>query len=192
MRTILGVMAAMAALGGAATADPVTGKEARKLVFSPKGAEVEVLDVEFLTDQDRAILQQVGQQQSYYAAIAASPSEGLMSNSLIAAAKYHDVDTAAAKAIEGCNERRNDGSDSCVVVAYVRPKAWEARDLQLSVDATNGLRKEYRKGKGPKALAIAPSTGEWAIAKGDDATEAALADCAAGSGATDCAVVVAD
>ena len=92
----------------------------------------------------------------------------------------------------GCNERRKSGAARCVVVALIRPKGWEARDIQLSVEATTGLRKEYRKGRGEKALAIAPSTGEWAIAKGDGAASQALADCADRSGATDCTVVVAD
>lgn len=192
MRAILCIAAAVTAFGGAAMAEPVGGKAARKLVYPTKSAEVEVTDAAFLTDKDRDLLQQVGAVQPYYGAVAASPSEGLLSTSLVAAAQYHDVDSAATKALAGCNERRAAGASKCVIVAYIRPEGWETRELQLSVAATNGLRKDYRRGKAPKALAIAASTGDWAVAKGDGATERALADCAAATGATDCAVVVAD
>lgn len=191
MRGFLGVVLGVA-LAGAATAEPIGGKEARKQVFSLKGAQVDVLDVEGLSDQDRAILEQVGATQFYYAAIAMSPSEGLMSNSLVAAANYHDVENARTVALEGCNERRESESESCVIVAEVRPKDYEPRDLELSFGATEALRKDYRKGKGAKALAVSPSTGKFSVAKEEGAAEIAISTCAELSEAEDCIVVVQD
>ena len=71
-------------------------------------------------------------------------------------------------------------------------EGWEPRALQLSADATDDLRRSYRKGKGPKALAVSPSTGVWTIARGDGAAAAAVQECQAQSGADDCQVAVAD
>lgn len=180
------------ALAGSAWAEPITGKEARKLTFSPKGAEVEVLDVEGLSDQDKAILEQVAVTQAYYGAIAMSPSEGLMSNSLVAAANFHDVENAREFALQGCNERREDGAETCVIVAEIRPKGYEPRDLTLSVGATEVLRKDYRKGRDAKALAVSATTGKYSVAKGEGAAETAISDCNALAEAEDCLVVVQD
>lgn len=186
------IVAAILLTGAAAQAEPVDGKAARKLVFAPDKVEVVLVSQPFLSEQDAAILNQVGAQQPYYTAIAASPSEGLMSNSLLAAANFHDVDTARAAAIAGCNARKDAKSDDCVIVAEVRPKGWEARPMQLSNEATTALRKEYRKGSGPKALAISVASGDWGIGKGEGAADAALADCAAKSEGADCTVVIQD
>jgi len=192
MRLILSLSLCCACLTAPVWAETVNSKQARALVYSPKKVEVELIERDFLSETDRAILNQVAGQQPYYAAIAASPSEGLMSQSLLAATQFHDVENAQAKALEGCDAARDAASEPCVIVAMVRPKGWEPRALQLSVEATTTLRKEYRKLKAPKALAIAPSTGKWVIADGDGAAEAALAECIAKTGATDCSVAVAD
>ncbi|MBL3580704.1 hypothetical protein JMJ92_21615, partial [Rhodovulum visakhapatnamense] len=74
----------------AASAEPVDGKAARKLVFKPKGAEVTVIDLPFLSEADRKGLVFAGEQQPYYGAIAVAPSEGLISEATLAAANYHD------------------------------------------------------------------------------------------------------
>lgn len=187
---VLGLL--LAGLAGKAIAEPMGGREARKLMFNPAKVEVELIDVAFLSAQDTAILQEVAKQQPYYTAIAASPSEGLMSNSLLAAAKFHDTENAATAALAGCNSRKAEDADPCEIVALIRPEGWEARALQLSGEATQALRKEYRRGRAPKAMAISAATGQWAIAKGETANDDALADCSAREGATDCIVAVAD
>lgn len=179
-------------MAGAAMAEPMIGKEARKQVFALKGTQVDLIEVDGLSDKDRGILEQVAATQFYYAAIAMSPSEGLLSNSLVAAANYHDVENARAAALEGCNERRESGSDACVIAAEVRPKAYEPRGLELSLGASTAVRKDYRKGKGPKALAVSASTGKFFVAKGENAAETAIAGCSELAESDDCVVVVQD
>lgn len=173
-------------------AEPMTGKAAKKQLFTIKRTEVAVRDHPALTETDAAVLQQVGAQQAYYAAIAFSPDEGLASEATVAGTNFHDTAAAEAFALKACNALRKDGSAECAIAAVVLPKGWEERDLQLSVSATAMLRGDYRKGKGPKALAISPSTGQWAVETGDDAGDAALAACAQQAQTDDCTVVVAD
>lgn len=184
---------AMASLGlaGMAAAEPVDGKTARALAFKPKGVEVTLLPLEGLSEQDVKALTLAAEQQPYYAAVALAPSEGLMSTATVAAANYHDVASAGAAALAACNAARKGGTP-CVIAAEVRPRGWEPRALSLSADATVGLRKDYGRARGEKALAISPATGKWAVGKGAGAEAAALATCAAHPGATDCTVVVAD
>ncbi len=189
MRLTTALLAAVA-LATPALAEPFSGKEARKLAFSPKGVDITITEGAGLSDQDLAILNQVLATQAYYGAVAMTPSEGILSEALVAAANYHDVDTARAVALTGCDARKREGSEPCIVVAELRPKKYEPRDLQLSAAATEGLRKEY-KGFGAKALAISASTGSWGVGKGDSAAADAIAACTA-DGADDCAVVIAD
>ncbi|WP_095589157.1 5-aminolevulic acid synthase [Actibacterium ureilyticum] len=179
-------------MGTGALAQPLSGKAAAKQMFKPGTAEVAVTDTDVLSDADRAILEQIAQAQPYYGAVAIAPDEGLASEASVAAANFHDVDAAAAFALQGCNARRKAKGRPCVVVAQIRPKGWQARPLQLSTDATTALAKSYRKAGKTRALAISPTTGKWAIAGGADAGAQAVASCAAQAGAGDCAVVVAD
>lgn len=190
---VTGLAAIMAALAFTlpAGAEPFDGKTARKMVFKPTGVEVALIAHDFLTEQDRMALNYAAQQQPYYAAIAVSPSDGLLSNATLAAANFHDVESARAAALKGCNAAR-EGAQPCVVVAEIRPKGWQARPLSLSADATFGLRKTYGRGRGEKAMAISPATGKWTVEKGAGAAAAALASCARQAGATDCRIVVAD
>ncbi len=171
---------------------PVSAKEARDLVYPANKAEVVLLAHPSLSAQDRAIIQQVAVQQAYYAAMAMSPDEGLASNATVAATHYHDVEHAKTAALAACNERRKPGTADCALVAIIQPKDWQQRPLQLGADATTALRKDYRKGRGPKAFAISPSTGKWAISKGDTARDTALKDCAIAAQSDDCVVVIAD
>jgi hypothetical protein len=189
MRLTTALLAA-AVLATPALAEPITGKEARKLAFDPKGVEITITEGTGLNDQDLAILNQVLATQAYYGAVAMTPSEGILSEALVAAANYHDVDTARGVALSGCDARKREGSAPCIIVAELRPEGWEPRDLQLSAAATEGLRKEY-KGFGAKAFALSASTGNWGVGKGDSAAQDAIAACNA-AGAEDCAVVVAD
>ncbi len=169
-----------------AMAEPLTEKAARKVLFAPKGAAVEMMAGSGLSEQDQAVLALVAAQQPYYGAIAISPDEGMMSEATVAAANYHDTAAAEAAALAECDAKKTGGA-ACVIAALIRPEGYEARPLQLSVDATTALRGDYP-GKGG-ALAISGLTGAWGIGQGADA---ALSACAAKTGATDCIVVVQD
>lgn len=190
MRIFSGVLAALT-LTGAAMAEPVDGKTAKKKLFKPKGTQVEMLAHSFLSDQDKSILVQVAEQQIYYAAIAVSPDDGVISNATLAAANYHSTGPAEVAAKAACNAAKT-GSAACVIVALIRPSNWSQRDLQLSVDGTLAFRKEYRRGRGEKAMAVSPSTGKYAIAKGAGAGPAAVLACNERASASDCKVVIAD
>ena len=178
--------------GGAATAQPLDGRSARAMTFDVDGAEVRLTGTGGLSAAHADVIAQVAAQQPYYGAIALSPSEGLASEAAVAAASFHDVPSARAFALENCNARRKPGASACVIAAEIYPQGWEARDLQLSADASAALRKEYRRGFGAKALAISPATGKFAVAKGEGAQAQAVAACERAAQSGDCAVVVAD
>ncbi|SMX42802.1 hypothetical protein [Actibacterium lipolyticum] len=188
------ILSSIIALSGAAAmAEPLSGKAARKLMFPTKGGVVKVIAHDFLSKNDRDLLAQVSAQQPYYGAVALSPDEGLMSEATLAAANYHDVESASRAALAGCNAARQKGSKTCVIAAEIRPKGWKPREIQLSRDATAGLRDEYKGGKGAKALAISPATGKWAYVNMDGpAAQAAVAECNEEANTDDCRVVVAD
>lgn len=186
------ILSATLALGlsGVAVADVLTGKAAKKALFSGEKVAVQVMTQSFLVDNQAEILGSVATQQPYYGAIAVSPKEGLMSEATVAAANYHSVDAASVAALAGCDAARK-ADAPCVIVALVRPKGWEPRPMQMSADATAAFRKDYG-GKGA-ALAVSATTGTWGIAKGENAAVAAVAACAEKlTGANDCAVIVAD
>ena len=185
MRNMLAIMAMLAA--GPALADPLSGKAAKKLIFPVKGVEVEILADSGLAADQQQVLAIVAEGQSYFGAIAISPDEGLMSEATVAAANHHDTDAAAKAALAECNAKKTGRAD-CTVVALIRPKGWQPRELQMSLAATVGFRAEY-KAKG-SALALSPATGAWGIATGDGAAEAALATCSAD--ADDCALAIID
>ena len=171
-------------LAGLAGAEVLNGKTAKAALFAPVKAEVEILADAGLPDDQAKALEMVGGQQPYYGAIAISPDEGLMSEATVAAANYHDTEAASKVALAECNAKKT-GKAPCVVAALIRPKGWEARDLQLSSDATAGFKADYKDG----ALAVSNSTGAWGVGA-DDA--AALAACAALKDQTkDCVVVIA-
>lgn len=170
------------AAGSQASAETVSAAQAAGLIYPPKPAEVEMLPSDALKRKEAKVLGMVAADQPYYAAIAISPDEGLMSEATVAAANYHDTDSASAAALAECNAKKKGAAD-CVVVALVRPEGWQARPVQLSADASAGFA-----GAGGGAIAISASTGSWG-AGADDA--AALAACAARhENASDCAVVI--
>jgi len=191
MRRNLGLALGVALCAQMAAAQSLDGRSARKAVFPATGVSITVLEAGGLSATDRAVLRQVLAAQPYYGAVAMSPSEGLMSEALVAAANYHDVEAAGVAALRDCDARKKPGSAACVIVAELRPEGWEPRTLQLSAAATDGLARDY-KGLGAKALAISPATGKWAIAKGKDAVAEAQAQCEAAGAGGDCRVVVAD
>lgn len=188
-----GYLAGAAALiAGAAMAAPMTGKDARKALFKPGPVEIAVLDLPFLTEQDRTVLGQIAQQQKYYGAIAFAPEDGLLSESLTGAFNFHDVPSARAAALRGCEAQRT-SDNPCEVVTELRPKGWEdGRALSLSGDATNAFRSEYRKARSPKAMAVSPSTGLFAVATDPAAPGTAMGQCEAIAQAGDCTVVLSE
>lgn len=174
----------------AANADVLTGKAAKKALFSGAAVAAQVIEQPFLATDQAKVLVSVAEQQPYYGAIAVSPKDGLMSEATVAAANYHSVEAASAAALAGCDGLRK-GKVPCVIVALVRPKGWEARPIQLSFDATAAFRKDYG-GKGA-ALAVSAATGTWGMAKGANASADAIAACAEKlTGANDCSVIVAN
>jgi hypothetical protein len=161
-------------------------REAKRLLFGTKPAESRVADLDTLSGQDRDILTRLGPTQKYYGAIAYAPDEGLLSAATYAAANHHSVEVARGLALTECNANRAKGSGKCVIAADIVPQKYEAgRALQLNVDATLAIGKEYRRAKAPKSFAVSASTGQWGFGTGDDA---AIAAC----DATDCTVVVRD
>lgn len=176
-----------------ALADPVAGTDARAQLFHPEHVEVVRYNAEGLSDQEVQILASVAQGQKYYAAVAFAPADGLMSEATVMAANHHTVGAARTAALAECEERRSNAG-RCVIVLEVRPAGWQARDLQLSADATTDFGDEYPRRGGDAALAVSPATGLWGLGRGDNAATEALAACA-GAGTddvTDCVVVIAD
>ncbi len=183
--TAIGALPMLFMLGsGVAWAEPIDGKTAKKALFAPVTAEVEILDAAGLPKDQAAALEMVGAAQPYYGAIAISPDEGLMSEATVAAANYHDTEAAQRVALAECNAKKTGPSD-CVVAAVIRPKGWKDKGFQLSSDATAGFKSDFAEG----ALAVSRITGAWGI--GADA-EAAIAACVVKNDlAGDCAVVIA-
>ena len=188
-----GVMIA-AALGlvvsGAALAETVlTQKQAKRALFGVRGTEGAVSQTDKLSDQDRAILAEVAKTQKYYGAIAFSPDEGLLSEATVAAANYHSVEPAREAALAECNSKRASGAQRCVIGADILPKRYEpGRAIQLNMDATVAVGKEYRRLRGNKAFSISSDTGEWGFGASEEEAQAACAS----KGARDCRVVLRD
>ncbi len=179
-----GIAAAALAAASVAQAQTVTGEAAQAMLFAPGKAEVELSGGDILPKDQAKVLQMVAVDQPYYAAIAISPDEGLMSEATVAAANYHTVEAASSVALAECNAKKQGAAD-CVVVAVVRPEGWTAQPLQLSSDATAAMA-DYAGG----ALAVSAATGSWGLG---DTTETAVAACVdRNATATDCAAVIAD
>lgn len=179
-----GVVAVALATVSVAQAQTVTGEAAQAMLFAPGKAEVELSGGDILPKDQAKVLEMVAVDQPYYAAIAISPDEGLMSEATVAAANYHTVEAASAVALAECNAKKQ-GAAECVVVALVRPDGWTAQPLQLSSDATAAMA-DYAGG----AVAVSAATGSWGLG---DTTETAVAACVdRNPAATDCAAVIAD
>lgn len=182
-----GLVLAGIAVAGAAMAAPLDGKAAKKALFAPVKAEVEILAAAGLPKDQATILKSVGAAQLYYGAIAISPEKGLMFETTVAAANYHDVAAASAAALAGCNAAKP-GKKDCVVAALIRPKGWTDKGLSLSSDATAGFKAEYQ--VTGSVMAISAGSGAWGI---DADADTAIAACKArNAAADDCAVVISD
>ena len=184
----LGMMLILAA--GMAQADPISGKAAKAQLFSPKGAEVEMLAQDFLSETDVAALKMVGEGQPYYGAIAVSPDEGLMVEATVAAANYHDTDAASTAALAGCEAKRK-GARGCEIVALIRPKGWEPRSFTLSAEATAAFKDGYKKAG---TLVLSAPTGKWGLCTeaGKPCEGTAFKHCAEKGGGQACAIAVQD
>ncbi|QYK43281.1 MAG: DUF4189 domain-containing protein [Paracoccaceae bacterium] len=180
---------AMMLAAGPAVAEPLGGDAARKALIPDKGVSVEIIRHKALPDAQAQVLATVAKGQAHYGAVAFSPDDGLMSEATVAAVDYHSTEAAAAAAAADCDARRK-GRAKCVIVALIRPAAWEPRPVQMSAAAAAAFRKDYGR-SGPRALALSAATGQFALAQGAEAQARALAECNV-KGKGDCSVVVAD
>jgi hypothetical protein len=185
MRILLTAIGLSLALSATVQAQAVDGKAAGKLVFASDKAEVKLMAGVDLPKEQVNAVKSVLAVQPYYGAMAMSPDEGLMSESTVATANFHSVEAAGAAAVAQCNDKKT-GASPCVVVAVVQPKGWKARALQLSAEATAGLKSGYPAMGG--ALAISTSTGVWGMGQTAEAALGACAETAAKP--KDCTLVV--
>lgn len=189
----LAVLAALAA--APAPAQVLDEKAAARALFPLRGHAVQVHDG--LSAQDQKIVRalvplmakQLRQPVRYYSAIAWSPGDGLVHDSLQAAMAHHSPQAAAAAAIAACNKLRGSGQPACQVAAWILPRGYKAQPLTMSVDATAAFERSYRKLRGPRAMAISPSSGAWSIAASD---AAAVSGCEGTARPGDCRVVIRD
>ncbi|WP_223814280.1 5-aminolevulic acid synthase [Roseicitreum antarcticum] len=188
----LAALLPIAMLPGAALAQTLSGAEVEGQLFAPEQAEVVIYDTSVLSAENQAIVTQIAQGQKYYAAMALAPDHGLLHQATVLAANYHDVAAARAAALRECDSLR-ESDTPCLIVLEVRPAGWTARDLQLNADATAAFTRDYLPARAPKAMALSPATGQWAIGQGAAALDDARAACAdAAAPAGDCAVRIAD
>lgn len=200
-KSLVAALACLAGLMGQnAFAQTVNESTARNALFAPRGLDVRFVNTEQLSDTDRALLPALEREMErsdqvfYYGATALAPDEGFMSNTNQIAANHHSLAAAEAAALAACNAARQ-SSTPCIVVGHILPRRYEpGRAIQLGQAATADFRRSYRRGRGPKAFAISPSTGQWGIGKGNGAAEAALSACAnqRQGGATDCNIIIKD
>ena len=182
------VMAAMV-WGVPVAADVMDTKTARQQLFAEKGYGIQVSGR--LSDQDRQtviaviplIAKQLNQPVRYFASIAYSPDDGLVHEALQGAMNYHTTDAADAAAIAACNKTKSPGTQVCRVAARVVPKRYEPSELTLSVEATIGFNKTFRKTRGAKSFAISEATGAWGMGTTDDAAKGRC-------GVGDCKIVI--
>jgi len=199
MKNLLSIATFVVLFATQAVAAPVNGKTAKKLLFSPKGSVFSVVSQNSMSKADLATLDVMAGMKEfkailYYGAIAMAPKHGLAHKATIAAANHHSLAAAGAQALKECNALRSKGPD-CIVVAYITPRKYVERPLTMSASATTAFRRTYRKGRGAKAMAISPATGEYAIAKGAGSAGIALEACAKAAGekgASDCQIVIQD
>ena len=197
-RTLIIGAGALLLAGGVAAQELPNAREAQKQLFKTNKRSVilRVLRPDLVPDSYKSALEMATGIQKYYEAMAASPTEGMLAKSATLAINFHSAAAAREAAIAGCNAKKKEESEDCVVIAEFLPKGYDGpRAFSLSYNATEAFRKYRRAGK-PKSFAISPSTGEWGeavkAASSAAADQAALAACAAKaakSGAEDCRLV---
>lgn len=176
-------------------------QEVKRQLYSTRGrmSELMVLREGFLSPNQVKAIGAGVRKRPFFGAIAVSPSSGVLGNAATMVFNFHSAQGAQSAALSGCESRRGDGDDACVVIALVAPKGYKSpRAVQMNAGATDAFTKEYRKLKGHRAFATSQSAGEWGFAAGDsvaDAITKAVAACALRAepkGGTDCAAVSAD
>ena len=187
---------AMTALAAAPAAAQIqNGSAAEGQLFPTRGYAVQLNGSLSKGDQAtvKALIplmaEQMGQGVKYYATIAYSPDDGLVSEALQGALNYHSTQAADAAAIGACNRARK-GNRSCQIAARVLPKGYQSRALTLSLDATAAFNRTYQRKRRSKSFAVSTLTGAWGMG---DSDSAAIASCArTAERASDCAVVIRD
>lgn len=210
MRVSVVACAVAVLLPGILAAEPISGTAAKKMLFSPRGVDVQIPGDSGLTTTQREFIKaRIGTREfkaavGYYGAVAVSPAffpkheaEGdaaALSGLFQISTRLHSVQAAESTALAACNAARGAGDAACLIAARIVPKRYKPQALTLSDTATTAM-KLYRKGKGTKAMAVSTGTAAYAIAKGEGAAAAALASCnasAIATGAPDCEVLIAD
>lgn len=184
-----------------AAQDLPTYQQVKRQLYSTRGrmSEMQVLRDGFLSPNQVKVIGAAVRKRPFFGAIAVSPSSGVLGNAATMVFNFHSAQDAQTAALGGCESRRGDGDDACVVIALVVPKGYRApRAVQMNAGATDAFNKEYRKLKGHRAFATSRTAGEWGFAAGDsvaDAITKAVAACALRAepkGGTDCTAVSAD
>lgn len=178
-----------------ASAQVYDTKAARKALFSEKGYMVEVPAA--LPPNEAAtikaivplIAQQLNQPVRYYGAIAWSPDDGIVHESLHGAMNYHSPEAAGKAAIAACEPFRTLGARPCEVAGLILPKKFEPAVLTMSAEATTGFAKTYRREKLPKSFAISRASGSWGVGATD---EEAIHACNQNADLGDCYVAIRD
>ncbi len=142
----------------------LTCYEGRKLLFATRGAIGQATQDSNLTEKDIEILQQVAETQKYYGAIAFSPDEGIFSNATVAAANYHDIETARKVALVECDTKRTTSTQMCEIIMDILPRNYQpGRAIQLNMDASRAVTEECRRKTNIIFLAISKETGHWGL-----------------------------
>lgn len=206
MRVKFGTLALIAGLvaGGIAQAAPLDGRGARDLLFSPKGlvfqpiapqglAPAELAKIEAQQDDwGKAIRMKAFELAgySYYGAAAAPVGVELKLEMLTVVHGLHSPAAAQQAALTQCATQNE---TDCTLFGLFLPKKYKDQPFSLSANATAGYDDNFRKGQGPRYLAISPSTQAFAIVKGPGGGPLALETCNKNTaGAEDCEIAVAD
>ena len=213
LRALMLFLALLAGLG-AAVAQPLDERAARKLLFPAGGFEFVLNRQSGLTEQQlgffntlftaRQYRDELSGVARYYGAAAISPAlfERLQRGELNLSQGapfqfsegYHSPAAAEQAALRDCAAALKPGEAPCVVAARLLPKRFKPRGFTMSMIATEAF-KSYRSADAPKAFAISRGSRAFAVKGGTQAAAAALASCnetAAKAGRADCLVVIAD
>ncbi len=186
----------------AAIAEPVTAKQAKKMLFKGAKFQVEVIpgaQIDVVTQvqvegliaalQDPKIARQwqaSGFSVNYYGAIAVMPDRPLSEKTMGFSDNLHSREAAMARAVEACNAL--DGP-TCVAVALILPKRFKPQPLSLSFAATEAFRDSWGRPNEPQYLAFSQSTGAYSIVKGVGGDAVAVESCnAAENSGKDCVI----
>lgn len=192
-RPLAAALATIVAFSQPASAAPLKGTDAQAMLFSGEGVKVAINQGAGLSETDAKTLRILVESNgfNYYGAIAFSPDDGIMSESLQGAFNYHDVNNASRVAIAACNAAKKPASRPCIVGAQVFPSGYKPGRFQISQAATAEFGR-YLQTEGARALAISASTGGFGFGAGASAEAAALQACRKEAKRNDCRVVVKD